>query len=129
MPSLRLPPGARDAVKAGGGPKIVEAQEFDDQGRPTGALVSVVVFLDGEMVRSINEADYIAEQARLESDRAARQAVRQQVLAALDPLTGQLASTALTLPQAQAFVKALVFERGGIDPKTGRYVDPREWLK
>jgi hypothetical protein len=104
-----------------------------------------VLFLDGA-VRSVEagawppplpteptpEQSAAAIQARAateEAERQAIQALRQQVLTILDPLTGQLASAPLTLAQAQAFIKALIYERGGINPATGRYRDPRDWLR
>lgn len=126
---LRLPEGTREAVLAGSGPLTVNAVEYGDDHRPTGGVVPTVVFLDGDVVRSAPEADAPALIAALQTDRQAALQLRNQVLIDLDPLTGQLASTLLTNAQAQAFLKALVYESGGIDPRTGRYHDPREWIK
>lgn len=59
MPSLKLPEGTYETVKAGGGPLTVLAAEYDDARvpQPTGLTVSVTVFLDGQTVRSAPEAD------------------------------------------------------------------------
>lgn len=128
--SIHLPPGIDVLVRATGQPQTVTGVESEN-GLPIGTAEHMV-YLDDGTVRSVPVADWPAEQARLaqeEAEREARRQLRLQVLTALDPLTGQSAAAALTLPQAQAFVKGLVFLAGGIDSATGRYRDPREWLK
>lgn len=133
--SVKFPQSVIEQVAQDRQARTVEAEVYEVVGRVEGALLRLerhVAFWDGVRVRTVNEQDWIAEQGRVATEEAAREAqrvLRQQVLAALDPLTGQLASANLTLAQAQAFVKALVFLGGGIDPATGRYRDPREWLK
>lgn len=143
--SLKLPPGVDAAVKLDGLPRLVSAVEFDGD-TATGVIVPTVVYLENGFALAMPAANWppplpvnpTAEQiaaaiaalvAEAEADRQAIVQLRQQVLQTLDPLSGQLASAPLTNAQAQAFIKALVYLAGGINPRTGAYRDPREWLK
>lgn len=130
--SVKFPKEITDLVAIDRVTRAADAEVWSVVGRREGALLRLerhVAFWDGVRVRTVLEAEWAAEQTQADADHAARLLVRNQVLDALTPLAGQSAAAALTLAQAQAFVKALVYLNGGIDPLTGRYRAPGEWLR
>jgi hypothetical protein len=127
MAFLRLPEGTADIVRAGGGPLTVDAVEYGDDGVATGALVSVVVFLDEGRVRSIAEADYLVEQARLDADREAASQLRTQILQAAQSAVGVRLND-LTAAQRNGLIALLLWKEGGVK-NDGTIAPLGEWLR
>jgi hypothetical protein len=127
MAFLRLPEGTADIVRAGGGPLTVDAVEHGDDGVATGALVSVVVFLDGGRVRSIAEEEYAAEQLRLDADREAASQLRTQILQAAQSAVGVRLSD-LTAAQRNSLIALLLWKEGGVK-NDGTIAPLGEWLR
>jgi hypothetical protein len=127
MAFLRLPEGTADIVRAGGGPLTVDAVEYGDDGIATGVLVSVVVFLDEGRLRSIAEADYLAEQARVNADREAASQLRTQILQAAQSAVGVRLND-LTAAQRNSLIALVLWKEGGV--KNDATIAPLgEWLR
>jgi hypothetical protein len=127
MAFLRLPEGTADIVRAGGGPLTVDAVEYGDDGIATGVLVSVVVFLDEGRLRSIAEADYLAEQARVDADREAASQLRTQILQAAQSAVGVRLND-LTAAQRNSLIALVLWKEGGV--KNDATIAPLgEWLR
>jgi hypothetical protein len=127
MAFLRLPEGTADIVRAGGGPLTVDAGEYGDDGAPTGRTERVVVFLDEGRVRSIAEADYLAEQARVDADREAASQLRTQILQAAQSAVGVRLND-LTAAQRNGLIALLLWKEGGVK-NDGTIAPLGEWLR
>lgn len=128
MPSLRVPDGAREAVKATGDPLTVDAIEYDDanQPQPTGRTERVTLFLDGDIVRSASEAEAPLILAAAIQARQEAQALRQRVITVANSAVG-IQLDALNATQVRALLACLLHKAGAID-KAGAIRPLGEWL-
>jgi hypothetical protein len=126
--SIQLPQGIAELVKADGRPREITGIIYEGA-TPTGTG-QYMVYLDDGVVRSVPLADWPAAQAELaqkEADRQQAAQVKQQILGALQGLTGRRADGVFTNAEIKALVMAWVHTRGGLN-KAGEFRAPGEWL-
>lgn len=126
--SIQFSQGIADLVKSDGVAREITGVVYDGT-TPTGTT-QIMIFLDGDTVRSVALAAWPAAQAALATQEADRQQaiqVKAQILGALQAMAGRPANGTYTAKELQALVMGIAHKLGGIT-KAGEIRPPGDWL-
>lgn len=126
--TIQIPQGVADLVKGDGKPREITGVTYD--GAIATGTAQYMIYLDDGLVRSVDLAGWPAAQAELATKEADRQTAiqtRQEIVTALQAITGRAANGTYTAKELQAIIMGLLHKAGGID-KDGKVKAPGVWL-
>lgn len=126
--TIQIPQGVADLVKGDGKPREITGVTYD--GAVPVGTAQYMIYLDDGLVRSVELAGWPAAQAELATKEADRQTAiqtRQEIVTALQAITGRAANGTYTAKELQAIIMGLLHKVGGVD-KDGKVKAPGVWL-